>query len=592
MSKKNQIDELQYFIKNSFFLDLEPQKALQMAKRLKKFKNNIKCDLPKVRIRILSNFNLEFIIDSIIFCFYQRGMFADISYSDYGTMFAELLDPKSQTFISKPDIIFIWPTYRDIQEYNVSVDKEVCFWKKLWDLPKNKKIEIVQCLFDKPPFISMNNFQSNSMNSLISHINETNLELEKKFANEISFINLETLQINVGSKNWHDNRMYALCKQPFALDAIPEISQYLTSSIASKLGKSKKVLVMDLDNTLWGGEIGDLGEDGLILGKETSDGEGYVNFQSYIKQLADMGVLLAVCSKNNEDIAKKVFINHTDMLISLEDISCFVANFKDKASNISYIKKFLNVDYDSMVFVDDSKVECEWVKRSLPDVVVINLEGDPSTFAYQLDRQGLFIKSSLTQEDKVRAKSFQAKQEIEKLKTNTNNLQSFLKSLNPVLVIEKVLPYALDRVEQLLLKTNQFKLNNTVYNKKQIEINHNNILAMRFLDKLNDYGIVVILLLDFRDKKINIINWVMSCRVFSRNIELAVLEILKKIAYNKSYKKISLEFIKSKKNITAERVIAKLGFKKNENTSAYDLNVDDIAVNSNIKVKFLERFDK
>ena len=124
---------------------------------------------------------------------------------------------------------------------------------------------------------------------------------------------------------------------------------------------------MDLDNTLWGGEIGDLGEDGLILGKETSDGEGYVNFQSYIKQLADMGVLLAVCSKNNEDIAKKVFINHNDMLI--EDISCFVANFKDKASNISYIKKFLNVDYE-MVFVDDSKV-CEWVKRSLPDVVVL-----------------------------------------------------------------------------------------------------------------------------------------------------------------------------------------------------------------------------
>ena len=129
-----------------------------------------------------------------------------------------------------------------------------------------------------------------------------------------------------------------------------------------------------------------------------------------------MGVLLAVCSKNNEDIAKKVFTNHTDMLISLEDISCFVANYKDKASNISYIKKFLNIDYDSMVFIDDSKVECEWVKRSLPDVAVINLEGDPSTFAYQLDRQGLFIRSSITQEDKMRAKSFQAKQEIEKLK--------------------------------------------------------------------------------------------------------------------------------------------------------------------------------
>ena len=184
MSKKTQIEELQYFLKNTFFLDLEPQKALQMAKRLKKFKNNIKCDLPKVRIRILSNFNLEFIIDSIFFCFYQRGIFADISYSDFGTMFAELLDPNSQTYISKPNIIFIWPTYRDIQQYNISVEKGVGFWKKLWNLPKNKKIEVIQCLFDKPPFISMNNFQSNNTNSLISHINETNLELEKKFSNE------------------------------------------------------------------------------------------------------------------------------------------------------------------------------------------------------------------------------------------------------------------------------------------------------------------------------------------------------------------------------------------------------------------------
>jgi len=292
------------------------------------------------------------------------------------------------------------------------------------------------------------------------------------------------------------------------------------------------------------------------------------------------------------DIARNVFINHTDMLISLEDISCFVANYKDKASNISFIKKFLNVDYDSMVFIDDSLVECEWVKRSLPDVTVINLKGDPSTFAYQLDRQGLFVKTLITQEDKIRSKSFQAKEEIEKLKANTNNLQAFLKSLNPVLVIEKVLPYALDRVEQLLLKTNQFKLNNTIYNKKQIEINHNKILAMRFLDKLNDYGIVVILLLDFKDKKIKIINWVMSCRVFARNIEFAVLEVLKKIADNRSYKTISLKFIKSKKNITAERVISKLGFKKNQNTTVYDLNVDDIVVNSNIKVKFLERFEK
>ena len=255
----------------------------------------------------------------------------------------------------------------------------------------------------------------------------------------------------------------------------------------------------------------------------------------------------------------------------LKNISCFVANFKDKASNITYIKNFLNIGYDSMVFIDDSKMECEWVREKLPDVTTINLTGDPSGFAKKIDRLGLFLKGPQTKEDKKRINSYKTLKKIEQIKSSSHSLKGFLKSLEPKLFIEDPIPYAVERIEQLLYKTNQFKLNNTIYNKSTIKENQKNILALRFIDKLNDYGIVVVVLYDIKKEVLHIKNWVMSCRVFSRNIEFAVLDILNKIAKKKSCKKITLDFTKSSKNSPAETAIKNLGFNPTKKTSLYEI---------------------
>ena len=409
MKTINPLKELEYCLNNLCYLDMDPQLAMQIAKRLCKNKQNIKNDFLKIKLVILSNINIDFIKDCISYSLFQRAINADIFSVNYGTMITQLLDPNSETYKHSPDYILIWPTYRDIQKYGYSIKEEVSFWNSLWEIAKKKNIKIFQILFDKPPFINLNNSYNLQNSNLISHIAETNINLQKKYSNEITFISMETLQISVGTEDWHSNRMYSLCKQPFAFEALPKISHFIAANISGKLGKSKKVLVLDLDNTIWGGEIGDLGNKGITLGSETSEGEGFIYFQKYIKQLSDLGIILAVCSKNKEKVAKEVFIKHADMVLKLEDIACFVANFKDKASNISYIKEFLNVGYDTIVFVDDSKVECEWVKNKIPLIETINLVGDPSTFPNQIDRLGFFIKGTVTEEDKVRVKTFKTK---------------------------------------------------------------------------------------------------------------------------------------------------------------------------------------
>ncbi len=300
---------------------------------------------------------------------------------------------------------------------------------------------------------------------------------------------------------------------------------------------------------------------------------------------------MAVCSKNYEKNAIEPFKNHPDMIIKQEDISYFCANFNDKAKNISLIKEFLNISYDSIVFIDDNAVECKWVKNKLPDVTTINLKGDPSTFIMQIDRLGLFAKENITYEDVNRLKTYKTNKKIEQVKTNYNELQKFLKSLNPVLIIEKIVPHSLDRVEQLILKTNQFKLNNESFNKAYIKKHEKNFLTLRFKDNLTDYGIVVIVVYSIKERCLKIYNWVMSCRVFDRNIEFSTFNILQKIAKKNNCLKILLKYEKSQKNLPAKLAVDKIGFKKNS-VSLYEINVSQIIKKDIIEVKNLERILK
>ena len=585
------LDELYSFLEDPAFLDIEAEKAMQISKRFTKNKEKIRGDCKSIKLAILSNFNLDFLINTIEFCLFQRGINAEIFTADFGTMFSQLLDEKSKTFQFEPDYILIWPTHRDIQKFKYSSISEASFWSSMWKISNKKNIQIIQILFDFPPFASRKNFIDKKNYSFLDHIKNTNTLLLKKYSEQCEFLRIENLMMHLGTENWHDYRMFHLCKQPFSMDAIPTISQHLASELAGRMGNSKKVLILDLDNTLWGGEIGDVGQEGIVLGRENGEGESYLEFQSYIKALNKNGVILSVCSKNEELLAESVFKNHPEMQIEYNDISCFIANFNDKATNIRKIKEFLNVGYDSMVFIDDNVVECKWVKKQIPEITVINLKGDPSSFAMQVDRLGLFLKGKVTSEDIKRTKSYTTLKKIERVKNNSGELEIFLSSLKPKLIVEEVSPFAIDRIAQLLQKTNQFKLNGFIYSKEEVTKNKKNIIALRFTDKLNDYGIVVVIIAEFFNQTLKIVNWVMSCRVFSRNIEFAVYRILKKIALKYECKNMLIEFHANSKNGPAASAIKKIGFVRKGKTNLFYNDMSHTIKEDNIDFRNLKRIE-
>ncbi|MDC0519948.1 HAD-IIIC family phosphatase, partial [Candidatus Pelagibacter ubique] len=314
--------------------------------------------------------------------------------------------------------------------------------------------------------------------------------LVENLPRHVNLIDVENLLLQNTNTNWQDNRMYSLAKQPFSMSTIPPLVKSINNNIIYSLGITKKVIVIDLDNTIWGGIIGDDGIGGIELGDETPEGEAFVRFQKYLKKLSKNGLILCVCSKNDESIAKEVFKKHKSMVLKLDDVSIFVANYNDKATNIKKISKTLNLGLDSFVFIDDSKIECSIVKKVLPDVSVVNVSNDPSEFINIIEKLSLFNFRNVTDEDINRVQSYKKINQLHLKKSSTNNLEKFLQDLKPTISIEKVNPINVIRGSQLIAKTNQFKFNSKTYSEKELLKQKKQVLLINFKDNIQNYGII------------------------------------------------------------------------------------------------------
>jgi FkbH-like protein len=270
-----------------------------------------------------------------------------------------------------------------------------------------------------------------------------------------------------------------------------------------------------------------------------------------------------VCSKNDESIAKEVFKKHKSMVLKLDDISMFVANYNDKASNIKKISKTLNLGLDSFVFIDDSKIECSIVKKVLPDVSVVNVSNDPSEFINIIEKLSLFNFRNVTDEDISRVQSYKKINQLHLKKSSTNNLEKFLKDLKPTISIEKVNPVNVIRGSQLIAKTNQFKFNSKTYSEKELLKQKKQVLLINFTDNMQNYGIISSLVfgVDKSSKILEIKNWVMSFRVFSRRIENFILIYLINRARKNNFNKMCFSFEITKKNIYLQNFLKELGIK-------------------------------
>jgi FkbH-like protein len=346
--------------------------------------------------------------------------------------------------------------------------------------------------------------------------------------------------------------------------------------------RAKKVLVLDLDNTLWGGVIGDDGVDGIKLGSASPAGEAFEDWQRYVKALGERGVILAVCSKNDPAIAETAF-THPNSALQRSDFAAFECSWNDKAGGLRRIAKDLNVGLDSFVFCDDNPAECDLVRQELPEVAVVFLGADPAAFIDLFDAGHWFDMEAYTQEDLGRATAYTARAAALAEQAEVTDIGGYLTGLGMKARLSRPEEADIARVAQLELKTNQFNVTTRRYSEAQLRgfmaRNDAVVLSFKLADKFGDHGLTSTLVAFHEDDTMRIDSWLMSCRVFSRSAEQYMLRGLIEIAEGLGAKRLVGEYLPTPKNVVVADLYPRLGFIPSEGaffTRELGVGVDDL----------------
>ena len=375
---------------------------------------------------------------------------------------------------------------------------------------------------------------------------------------------LEALAAEIGARSWRDPISFFVAKSAFAIDLVPYVADRLCALIAGIMGKSRRALVLDLDNTLWGGVIGDDGLDGIVVGQGDAVGEAHVALQAYALALRRRGVVLCVCSKNEEDVAREPFRSHPDMLLREDCIGVFQANWNDKATNLRAIAEQLSLGTDALVFVDDNPAERARVRQMLPEVAVPELPEDAAFYSVYLAAGGYFENANLTRDDLARASSYQDNARRAEILQTLGDYDAYLESLRMKLDVRPFDSVGRTRIAQLINKSNQFNL--TTRRRSEAEVAAIEAddawlgLQFRLSDSFGDNGMISVVILHFVDGTATIDTWLMSCRVLERKVEQAVLNLIVAEAVRRNALSVIGEYVPSARNQMVSEHYAKLGF--------------------------------
>lgn len=504
------------------------------------------------------------------------GIDFDVRSGEFGNWRQEIADENSWLYKFNPDFVFINTHYRDFplppfcDNPDDAVDAAVASQESFWEiLAKKLPAKIIQNSIDFPSFESgayASAVQPKGRAFVLERISHA---LSAKAAeNRVQILDLARLQASCGA-SWTDMRTWYHGRQHPSLDALPLLARECAKIASICVGASKKVLVCDLDNTLWGGVIGEDGISGIKLGAPDPAGEAFCDFQKYILELKERGVLLAVVSKNNFDDAKEPFEKHPSMKIKFDDVISFKANWRRKSENIRQIAEELSLGLDSFVFVDDNPVEIEEVSEALPMVECLLLPKDPALCIQALNKADFFSSATVSKDDSARHSEYKAnamRSEAAK-EGSASSASDFLKDFE---MRCKTMPISehLDRCTQLVNKTNQFNLTTRRYSDSEMkclaESPDNIALCFELSDKFGDSGIVGVLIAkgNSSEKNFKIDTFLMSCRVLGRGLEFFMINELFELAKNRGAQKIFAEYVPSAKNAQVENFYEKCGFEK------------------------------
>jgi len=552
--------------------------------------DNVKFE-KKIRISILGSFTLNGLEETLRVKSAQLKIRCFTNVSGYNQYTQDFLNPDSNLYKFSPDVVFLILDTRSIlgnlyfSPYSLSIEQRKNFIEKKIDelieliktFTSKSKSKLVITNFVIPTYSPYGIYETKMNYSLKQMVVELNSKLSEFIMNQESvyLYDFNSFVTRYGENQIFDYRQYFFGDFKIGIDYLPYLANDFIGYVKAILGLNKKCIVLDLDNTLWGGIVGEDGFEGIKLGLNSS-GMPFIEFQKVLLSLHQRGIILAINSKNNFDDAIQVIREHPDMILKEEHFASLKINWEDKVSNMKQITSELNIGLDSLVFFDDDPVNREYVKMNLPEVLTVEMPRDSSYYASTLLSMNDFQMLKITEEDTKRGKMYLQQKQRQVLQSSSTNLEDFLKQLNIKVKIKTADKFTIPRISQLSLKTNQFNLTTKRYQEEEIRKFSQNekilVGCAQVEDKFGDNGITGVFIINKEEKKEWIIDtFLLSCRVMGRGVEDSILSHILKKAKEEGVEIIRGQYKPTKKNKPCENFLTDYGFKQSNNQYIFSL---------------------
>lgn len=554
-------------------------------------KKNLRKDFSgfkNLKIAVLGDSSTQFLVQAIRGMGYEKELDLTVWEADFNQIERQIFDLSSELYEFKPDIVIIFQSSHKLlgkynklqpQHYSLLASTELVSLKKMFStISDNLAAKVICYNYAEINDAVFGNYANKTASSFLFQLRQLNYEL-MLFASknpDFHICDISSIQNQTGKTTFFQPSVYINSEMVLSIDILPEIASKTVDLIDALNGKFKKCVILDLDNTIWGGIIGDDGLENIQLGS-LGIGKAFTEFQYFIKKLKNRGIILAVCSKNTESVAKEPFEKHPDMILHLDDFAVFIANWENKVDNIFQIQRILNIGFDSMVFLDDNPFERHMVRECIPQICVPELPEDPADYLEFLYALNLFETVSFSEEDIKRTDLYQLEAQRNILQQKFTNEDDFLKSLNMLSLVESFNKFNTPRVAQLSLRSNQFNLRTVRYSETDIkliaDLKNHFTFAFTLEDKFGDNGLICTIILEKEMNETLFINtWLMSCRVLKRGMENFALNTIVHFAKNNGFNYLKGEYIPTSKNEMVKKHYQDLGFKMEGEFWILDVN--------------------
>jgi FkbH-like protein len=528
------------------------------------------------KIAVLGGVTTDDVIKILELFLLNYGIKPEFYESEYNQFYQESIFPSSELEAFNPDLIYICTSIRNISAFPSLTDSsdyvdqlllsEYQHFEEAWsNLQKKFNCPVIQNNFDPPFFRLLGNKDATDLHGRVNFVNRLNQKFAEYAQKHDNFYicDINYIASDYGISKWANPHYWHMYKYPCAVEAIPYLSFNVANIIKSIFGKNKKGFVLDLDNTLWGGVVGDDGVNGIQIGPEESEGQAYLEFQNYLKSLKDLGIVLNINSKNDEQNAIDG-LNKSSGVLKTDDFIVIKANWNSKDINFAEIATTLNLLPESLVFVDDNPVERQIVSSSIKNVSIPEIT-EINDYITVIDRNGYFETTTISKDDVKRNQMYKENAKRIALQSQFTDYKEFLLSLEMLAEIKSFVPLYIDRIAQLTNKSNQFNLTTHRYTASEItEISNNKkeyiTLYGKLKDKFGDNGVVSVVIGQMENDTCYIRLWLMSCRVLKRDMEFAMMDALVKCCLDRGIKQIYGYYYPTAKNSMVKDFYKTMGY--------------------------------